>query len=125
MVRALGTLPDTLTEKMALDAGLILTELPEGMTDEEALSQGYLIRDTIKVSVADSIFKEGYSIDSLRYIPYVGDKTEFYMKAGEVETGSGVTVQTFLAKDIKPFDKWDTLHVGSLTEATNLAGNWE
>jgi hypothetical protein len=40
-------------------------------------------------------------------------------------TGSGVNVKVFEAYDSQPFDKWDTLKVGSLTEANNGAGNWE
>ena len=140
LVRSLGSLPDTLTEKMALEMGLIVTSIPQGKTDEEILAEGLLIRDTVKISVLDSIFPDKYAIDSLRYIPFT-DNEVFGMGAGAVKTGSGVTVQVFEAKaenfvildglneqliiNLNEGTDYPGLKVGSLEEATNNAGNWE
>lgn len=119
-------------------------EIPEEMlgkiTEKEAVLKGIIIRDTIPVSVLDSIYADGYPIDSLRYIPF-SDGKEFAMKAGEVVTGSKLKVKVFEAKapskhilkglDMQQIinlnDGWEYkgLKVGSLEEANNAAGNWE
>jgi len=140
LVRSLGSLPDSLTEEMALDMGLIVTNMPEGKTDEEILAEGLLIRDTVKISVLDSIFALNYPIDSLRYVPFTEGEM-FAMGSGVVETGSKVRVQVFEAKaenfvilngmneqliiNLNEGKDYPGLRVGSLTEATNNAGNWE
>ncbi len=125
VVKAIGEVPDTLTEK-------------------EALEKGMITRDTTFVSVKDSLFKKGYFIDSLQYIPYADNK-KFSLGAGEIETGSKVKVKVFEASVknkvllhgldeqliINLNDRqmkitgFPGLKVGSLEEATNNAGNWE
>lgn len=112
--------------------------------DSLAVAQGKIFRDTIRISVRDSLFKGNYPIDSLRYVPFAGS-AQFEMGAGEIETGSKVKVKVFEAKahnDVilngmdrqmiinindlrKKLNKYPGLQVGSLTEATNNAGNWE
>lgn len=117
-------------------------EFKEGSLDDSiAVAKGLVRRDTIYIPVRDSIFPKGYFIDSLRYVPHtVG--VQFDLKAGNIVTGSKVTVQVFeanalnfdvlngmnrqliinlndLAKDFKG------LRVGSIKEANNNAGNWE
>ena len=107
------------------------------------MAEGRVYRDTISVCVRDSLFKN-IAIDSLRYIPYTDGK-EFEMQAGELSTGSKVIVQVFQAQapnnfilngldrqeiinlnDVaKQLKRYPGLRVGSLTEATNNAGNWE
>jgi hypothetical protein len=104
VVRSIGSVPDTLTEKQALELKLIT-------------------RDTIRIPVMDTIFKAIYPVDSIRYVPFT--QTEFKLAAGEVETGSKVKVKVFECSDAKPFDANKILKVGSLTEANNNAGNWE
>ena len=47
---------------------------------------------------------------------------KFYMKTDLIDQG-GVKTPVLLLKDMKPFDKTDTLMVGSLTDA-NTSGNW-
>ncbi len=152
VVRKLGTLPDTLTEQMAVDMGLTISQLPakinkrrvkkvlnktikkdfevtveEGL--QEALDLGFLIRDTIKTPVKETIFKNKggvkFNADSLRYVPFSKTGAQFKLAAGEIETASKVKVQVFEAEDTDPFDPNKVLKVGSLTEATNNAGNWE
>jgi hypothetical protein len=124
IVRNLGSYnEDTLTEERALELGIILVKLPDTLTAERAVELGYVVRDTVKIPVAQNIFPKGYVIDSLRYAPYSG--VEFTLGSTQIMTGSGVNVKVFEAYDSQPFDKWDTLKVGSLTEANNGAGNWE
>lgn len=130
MIRAIGSIPDSLEEK--------------GMTEAMALAQGLIIRDTIRVSVRDSLFNEDYPIDSIRYIPY-SNGTEFEMEAGTVVTGSKVKVKVFearapyveflkgldeqliinLVEDRKTNDLYEGLKVGDINEPNNNAGNWE
>lgn len=111
--------------------------------DSLAVVQGKVYRDTILVAVRDSLFKN-YAVDSLRFVPFSGG-AQFEMAAGELETGSKVKVKVFECKahnDIilkgldrqeiinmndlaKKLEKYAGLKVGSMTEATNNAGNWE
>lgn len=125
VVWAKGAAPDTLTEKQALEMGLI-------------------IRDTIKVSVQDSLFKAPKHPDSIRYIPFT-NKEEFSLGADTLKTASKIDVHVFEAKapntiilngldrqeivnlnaEQRKLGKYEGLRVGSLEEATNNAGNWE
>jgi len=118
--------------------------LEAGMTEVKALALGIIKRDTIRVSVKDSLFPEGYAVDSLPMIPFVDD-AKYEMGAGIVETGSGVKVQVFEAKvhnnvylkglekqeiinlndKTEKLERYPGLKVGSLEEANNNAGNWE
>lgn len=111
--------------------------------DSLAVAQGKISRDTILVNVRDSLFKN-YAVDSLRFVPYSGG-AQFQMAAGDLETGSKIKVRVFECKahnDVvlkgldrqeivnindlqKKLDKFPGLQVGSMTEATNNAGNWE
>jgi hypothetical protein len=81
----------------------------------------------------------------LRYVPFTGGREEFFLGAGEVMTGSGLAVKVFEAhvhndvllagldrqlvinmndERVKR-EQFPGLRVGSLTETTNNAGNWE
>ena len=116
--------------------------------DEDALADGLIseiIRDTVRVAILDSIFPPQFNADSLRYVPYGAVGSEFFIGATELETNSGVWVQVFEASAennvfLNGLDPQllvnynDTrekmagfagLRVGSLTETTNNAGNWE
>jgi hypothetical protein len=130
MVRAIGSIPDSLEEA--------------GMTESEALKLGLIIRDTIKVAIRDTLFRPGYPIDSIRYIPFT-NKVEFELAADELMTGSKVKVKVFEAK--APYEIWlaglneqliinliehrikndlyEGLKVGDVKEPNNNAGNWE
>jgi hypothetical protein len=114
------------------------------LDDSVAVAKGLVIRDTVRIGVKDSLFVSGYPVDSLRFVPFTGG-AEFELGAGELETGSGLSVKVFEAKvhnDIllkglnrqlvinlndlrKKLERYPGLQVGSLTEATNHAGNWE
>ncbi len=104
IVKAIGTVPDTLTE-------------------EEAIKLKLVFRDTINIAVKDTLFPKNFIPDSLKFVPY-GNGVIFDLQAGEIITGSKVKVKVFEVKDPKPFDPTFQLKVGSLTEATT-SGNWE
>lgn len=119
--------------------------------DSIAVAKGLLKRVKVKVKVLDSLFKGNVArVDSLPFIPF-GGGAKFEMGAGEVMTASKVAIKVFEAKasdsiifrsfvanntrykqilinktdeKIKA-EKYPGLKVGSLTEATNNAGNWE
>ena len=126
IVKAIGNVPDTLTERQAVEMGLVR-------------------RDTILVSTLDSLFPAPYPIDSLRFVPFSNGKYQFKLAAGLLETGSKVTVKVFQASVLNRYllhgmseqdrindddeaialGKFPGLRVGSMKEATNNAGNWE
>ncbi len=134
---------DTLINFIKYDSFSVIKQIGS-MDDSIAVAKGLVYRETIRISVADTLFRKGYPIDSLRYVPFAG-KAEFELAAGELETGSKVRVKVFEAKvhnDVllrgldrqlvvnlndlrKKLDRYPGLQVGSLTEATNNAGNWE
>ncbi len=129
LVRAIGSIPDSLWGQI---------------TEAEAIKRGIIIRDTSYVPVLDSLFGRDYPIDSIRYVPYC-DTAQFHLGAGRIETASKVKVDVFEAYVLNDV----LLHglpkqliinynarreqivgfkgpkVGSLTQATNNAGNWE
>ena len=82
-----------------------------------------MLIDTLgTVSVLDSLFKKGYAIDSLAYVPPI-NKLQFELRAGVINK-SKIDVPVFEARDPDPYDKRRTLIIGSMTEA-NLNGNWQ
>jgi hypothetical protein len=129
MVRAIGQIPDTLTEQMAIEKGLVLTRLPEGMTAEEAVRQGYILRDTTMAPALDSLFYTKRALEG-RVHPFDPENfgrspitgKPFILRTGTVQS-SGRNVPVFIAKDPTPMVEGDTLMVGSL-EKPILAGNW-
>ncbi|MFO8235199.1 MAG: hypothetical protein R6U04_07340 [Bacteroidales bacterium] len=130
IVKATGYIPDSL--------------LDEGMTEREALQEGIIERDTIKVSIKDSLFEEGYDADDLWRIPST-DNDSFEMAAKIVESG-GIDVPIFEAKVhndvllhgldtqlvinlnekmVEKQNKFPGLKVGDINQPNNNAGNWE
>lgn len=125
VVKAIGNVPDTLTEKQAVKLGLV-------------------IRDTVMVKIMDTIWTQDYPLDSMQFIPFSHGK-KFTMATGEIETGSKIKVKVFeafaLNNDIlmgldkrliatlndtrRTNNQFEGLKVGSLTEVNNNAGNWE
>ncbi len=134
---------DTLLQFAKFDSFRVVRQIGS-LDDSAAVAEGRVYRDTVSVCVRDSLFARGYPIDSLRYVPFTKD-AQFHMEAGELLTGSKVTVQVFLcevANDIllngldhqaivnlndvaHQLERFPGLRVGSMTEATNNAGNWE
>lgn len=131
-------LADSLTYQMAMGSE----------DDSVAVAQGLVYSVDFKVAVKDTIFSgRGMTerdIRELRKIPFSNGQ-EFIMGAGQVMTESRVVVQVFEAKapykayladqdeqllinlidQAKTMNRYPGLKVGSLTEATNDAGNWE
>ncbi len=113
VIKALGTVPDTLTEQQAVDLGLV-------------------VRDTMHVSVRDSLFKSDGDINLVRFIPPL-NKVEFKMESGMVEKGQVmvpvfevVALNEYIFEGIKPeyYDPKGDLRVGSMSEPST-SGNWE
>jgi len=116
----------------------------DAMTLMQAIRAGFVRIETTKVSVKDSLFKKNYPIDSLRIVPFTGNKEEFELGATVIQSG-GLDVPVFEAKvhnDILLYGmdrqlvinyneerqakvKYKGLKVGSLEESNNNAGNWE
>ena len=115
------------------------------MSKEQALKAGIIQVSSSFIPVKDSLWKDkDYTIETIKFVPFV-DKLEFSMAAGELETASKVKVKVFecYAKyedlygdldeqllinyiDLKTkYGAFEGIKVGSLTEATNNAGNWE
>jgi hypothetical protein len=135
---------DTLINFIKTDSFRVVMAIGDA-DDEEAVAAQRIIRDTIRVSVMDSLFSRHSSVDSLRYVPYTGGREEFFLGAGTVMTGSGLEVKVFEARvhndvllrgldrqlvinmndERVKRDQFPGLRVGSLTETTNNAGNWE
>jgi hypothetical protein len=130
-VRKVGELNDSMVEA--------------GITEKKAIQMGLIIRDSVRVSALEAIFGKGYDAKSLKYVPAPGEPSEFHLGATTVITGSGIGVPVFEAKahnnvvlrgldkqliinlndQRRANEKYPGLAVGSLTETTNNAGNWE
>lgn len=119
--------------------------IAEGITSEQmAVKKGLISRDTSYIPVRDSVFKEGYPVDDLRFVPGMKD-TEFKMAAGRVMTTSMVLVNVFEAYVLNDVFLSDLdrqlvvnyneqrtkttgfpgMKVGDVKVPNNNAGNWE
>ena len=117
---------------------------PDEYTEEEGIRKGLIKISVTKKSVLDSLFGKDYPIDRIRYVPFT-NQGQFELGAGQVMTGSKVTVKVFEVSALydsllagldeqlvinyvyerEKITKFPGLRVGSLEEATNNAGNWE
>jgi membrane protein implicated in regulation of membrane protease activity len=110
MVKAIGQIPDTLTEQQALELKLI-------------------VRDTILAPALDSLFlspraQEGrvYPFDVNTFTNSPASDKPFLLKAGVINS-SGRSIPVFMARDPQPMVAGDTLLVGNMEKAST-AGNW-
>jgi hypothetical protein len=115
VVKAIGFVPDTLTEAKAVELGIVT-------------------RDTLLISVRDTLFPSNYAVDSLRFVPN-SKGGEFTLQAGEIEKNR-LKVKVFeafasndkmlLGMDFSEeyIDMSEGLRVGSMTEP-HTRGNWE
>lgn len=113
IIKAIGNVPDTLTEI-------------------EAVEQGIVIRDTSQVP-ASTIFPEDFAIDSLPIVPFSAGK-KFKIESGVIEKNK-VNVNVFEAsakfKDVykglntknENVNLDEVIKVGSMTEPIT-SGNW-
>lgn len=112
--------------------------------DSLAVAQGKVKTETIKMAVKDTIFSKTFDAKTLRYIPFSED-VEFIMDAKNLVTESKITIPVFEVKapfksylidldnqilvniidGAKSTERYPGLKVGSITSATNDAGNWE
>lgn len=119
-------------------------EVPDSLTEEQALKAGIISRDSAFVSVYENVFSENYlnsresaipfDIDQLSYVPFSNTKQTFKIEAGEIEKGKVIvqvfevstSYQTFM-DGIDASNKGINLNklisVGSMTEAS-INGNW-
>jgi hypothetical protein len=132
-IRKIGMLTDSMMEA--------------GLTETEAMKKGLIIRDTIKASVLEEVFEQGYPVKKLKIIPNSGGQ-EFWLAQTIITTGSGVKVPVFEARahnnqilyelqdeyrqqiinlneQRRKNNRYPGLKVGSVLEPTNNAGNWE
>lgn len=117
--------------------------------DSVAVAQGLVKTEEFKVAVIDTIFgakkMTPEMVKEMRYIPFT-DNQEYYLEAGALNTESGVTVQVFecrapykaflgdlntqelinlIDEKENTYKDYPGIKVGSMTSATNDAGNWE
>jgi hypothetical protein len=105
-------------------------EIPDSLSEGEALKLGIISRDTFYVSVMEVKFLETrvaekrgnhpFDPDLMVIAPY--SNKPFLLKAGFIDV-SGLQKPVFEAKDPEPFSE-PALQVGSMTEA-NTNGNWK
>lgn len=120
-------------------------QLEKGMTEAEAVKKGLITRDTFWVVAKDTIFTPAYNVDSLRFVPTVGNGVQFKMDTASITSASGYTIKVFeagvpyetylgdldkqqvanLIDMAEKLERYPGLRVGSLTEVNNYAGNWE
>ncbi|MCK5846030.1 MAG: hypothetical protein KAG84_01210 [Bacteroidales bacterium] len=126
MVMKIGSVPDTLTETMALELGIIS-------------------RDTSRIAISDTLLKDmvEFKVDEFELVPFTHGKVKFEIAAGTVERANfdvpvfeikcykkdylaEIKAQELLKNDIlimKEDDKFPGLKLGSLTEPST-DGNW-
>lgn len=106
--------------------------VPDSLTEVQAVERGIVVRDTSKVP-ASSIFPNNFAVDSLRIVPFSNGE-EFKMKADVIEKNK-VNVNVFEASTKLEYvykglntknenvDLDDKIQVGSITEPIT-SGNW-
>jgi len=126
IVMKIGSVPDTLTETVALEMGIIS-------------------RDTSKVAIKDTLLKDigVFNVDKLAEVPFTHGKVKFEIESGTVVRANfdvpvfevkcykkdylaEIKAQELLQNDIlllKEEDKFPGLKLGSLTEPST-DGNW-
>ena len=127
---------DSLFDFLANDTVILIKaigDVPDTLTEVEALEMGIIIRDTIPVPAMDIAFTPEYlasrdkkyplDVVNLRYVPFT-ENVEFSIDAGQIVRLSGAKVQVFEITDAKPFDETDVMKVGSMVDPTT-AGNWK
>jgi hypothetical protein len=111
--------------------------VPDSLTEAEAVKMGIVQRDTLWVKASDSLLlRARYPLDSIMYVPY-GGGVKFQMGAGMIERGlTKIPVFEAFANPtdyLQDIYRWRVyyvrdieagLRVGSLVEAS-IDGNWE
>lgn len=119
-------------------------EVPDSLTEDQALKLGIISRDSAYISVYESVFSAEYienrksklplNIDELALVPYSESNKLFKIESGNIEKGK-VVVQVFevstdfasfmdgIDADNKGIDLQKPLMVGSMVEP-KINGNW-
>ena len=118
-------------------------EVPDSLTEPEALSAGIITRDSIFVLVKDNVFNLEYlntrdkrfpfDLEKLQIVPFSENK-RFSITSGDIEKGKVIVqvfevstmYQTFLKgidANNKGVELSNVIKVGSMTEAS-IIGNW-
>lgn len=138
---------DTLIN-FVLNDSLVFEKAIGSADDSVAVAKGLVKREKFNVAAIDTIFGDRKltpeQIKNFRFIPF-GNGKEYIMSAGNLATESKVVVPVFECKapyksflsdqdqqllvnlidDNKTLNRYPGIKVGSMTEATNEAGNWE
>ena len=148
IVMQVGSLDDSLavahTEKVKRSARKKMTG-EDFLKLYEAGDKNLVFSVETKIPVKDTLFthREGFVVDSLKYIPFSGGQP--VLMEAIVKTVSGVPVPLFEAKmpykalltgmdnqlrinldaEKKDQNRYEGLQVGSVTAPNNNAGNWE
>ena len=119
-------------------------EVPDSLSEEQALKLGIISRDSAYISAYESVFTAEYianrsssqplNIDELALVPYSNSNKSFNIESGNIEKGK-VVVQVFevsteyasfmdgIDADNKGIDLQRLLTVGSMIEP-KINGNW-
>ncbi|MEE4178074.1 MAG: hypothetical protein V2I46_11260 [Bacteroides sp.] len=128
---------DSLVQFVKNDSIVILRAIgtvPDSLTESEAVRLGIVQRDTFWMPARDTLLNQArYPLDSLPYIPFSGGK-KFTISASMIERGmvelpvfEAYTTPDEYMKDLPYliyYTRLDGLKVGSLVEAS-IDGNWE
>ena len=128
---------DSLVQFVKHDSIVILRAtgtVPDSLTEAEAVRLGIVQRDTIWMPAKDTLLVHArYPVDSLPYVPFSGGK-KFNLAASMIERGmvklpvfEAYTLPEDYMKDLQYliyYTRLDGLKVGSLVEAST-DGNWE
>ncbi len=133
VIRKEGSVPDSIY----LQQGNNLKK-----AEKVAIKMGIIVRDTIRVAIADTLYKD-YDFNRFGIVPYT-DGYKFEMDTATVDAG-GMKINVFEAKvsndvllnglnrqlilnlndDAIKNDRYPGLKVGSLKENNNNEGNWD
>lgn len=128
---------DSLVQFVKNDSIVILRAIgnvPDSLTEAEAVRLGIVQRDTFWMPARDTLLKDAkYPLDSLPFIPFSGGK-KFTLQAAKIERGmvelpvfEAYTTPDQYMSDLPYliyYTRLDGLKVGSLIEASTN-GNWE
>ncbi len=137
----------------------VLTETMEGerkiVDEDDSVAMAMLKKmkrknvETFTYSVKDSLFKNlsEQGVRDLRYIPFTGNKTEYILEAGMINTESKIVIPTvecrapyiafldtvayrqeiinLIDNDIHNRNRYPGIKFGSMEGGNNEAGNWE
>ncbi len=134
VIKAFGTVPDSI---------YYMSKTPKE-AELKALKLGFIRRDTVKIAVRDTLFKEPYDIDTLKYVPFTNLKEVFEINAGFITTQAKVKMPVFEVKvhnntflqgldrqqvinmndEARENGEFPGLIIGSMTEV-KTTGNWD